>query len=224
MKIIVLIFFAFCAATLNGQTLRNDVDSLSYAIGVYFGVNIQSWMQSGGFDAVNPEIIAQTIQKTFQNDGTIAMTPEQANAYISAQYMKLQMQRYEKNIVAGREFLERNRTAPGVVSLPSGLQYRVITAGNGPVPSASDIVTVHYHGTLLDGTVFDSSVNRGQPSVFEVAAVIQGWVEALQLMPVGSKWMLYIPHELAYGSRQQGNIIEPYTLLIFEVELISIDN
>ena len=220
--VIVSILFAISAKTIYCQTLKNDVDSLSYAIGVGFGKNIEAWIQSGGFQNINPEIIAQVIEKTLQNTGQLLMTPEQANMYISAQHSRIQQLRYEKNLIAGREFLEKNKNLTGVVALPSGLQYKIITKGSGATPVATDRVTVHYHGTLIDGTVFDSSVERGQPATFGVTQVIQGWIEALQLMPVGSKWILYIPQDLAYGNRQQGNLIEPYSTLIFEVEMISI--
>jgi len=215
-----LICFAFSANAINGQTLRNDVDSLSYALGILFGINIQQ----GGFETINAEVFGQTARKVVHNE-SLAMTPDQASAYVNEHYHKIQMAKFERNLIAGREFLNNNRNAPGVVSLPSGLQYRIITAGTGAKPTATDRVTVHYHGTLIDGSVFDSSVDRGQTSEFEVGRVIQGWVEALQLMPVGSKWVLYIPSELAYGEYQRpGSIIEPNSTLIFEVELFSINN
>ena len=215
-----LFIFALWGATVSGQMLKNESDSLSYAFGVLFGKNLQAM----GFPSVDATILVQTIQRVLENESSVVMTPEQANMYVNMQFMKMQQLKYEKNITAGHEFLENNKKAPGVVSRPSGLQYKVITAGSGATPAATDRVTVHYHGTLIDGTVFDSSVNRGQPATFPVNGVIQGWVEALQLMPVGSKWILYIPANLAYGERQQGNLIEPYSTLIFEVELLSINN
>lgn len=125
-------------------------------------------------------------------------------------------------IAEGERFLAENRNKEGVVELPNGLQYKIIKEGTGSKPSASDRVKVHYRGTLLDGTVFDSSIDRGEPIVFGVSQVIQGWTEALQLMPVGSKWMLYIPYQLAYGARETGPI-KPYSTLIFEVELLGIE-
>ena len=126
-------------------------------------------------------------------------------------------------IQEGEDFLKNNAKNPSVTTLRSGLQYEIITAGNGPKPTLSDKVETHYHGTLLDGTVFDSSVDRGTPISFPVNGVIKGWTEALQLMPVGSKWKLYIPYYLAYGERGAGASIGPYSTLIFEVELISIN-
>ena len=215
-----LLCFSFCATNINGQQLRNDVDSLSYAFGMFFGRQIQS----AGFQTLNAEIFGQTVNRMIQNE-SLEMTIEQANNYINNQVAKIQQQKHIKNLEAGRAFLNNNKNAPGVVSLPSGLQYKIITAGTGPKPSATNKVTVHYHGTLIDGTVFDSSVNRGQPAELGVNQVIQGWIEALQLMPVGSKWILYIPSELAYGATPRpGGVIEPYSALIFEVELLSINN
>ncbi len=126
------------------------------------------------------------------------------------------------NLKAGQKFLAENAGQKGVVTLPSGLQYKVITEGSGPRPVPSDKVEVHYHGTLIDGTVFDSSIDRGETITFPVTGVIKGWVEALQLMPVGSRWMLYIPADLAYGERRRSKEIGPNSVLIFDVELIGI--
>ena len=126
------------------------------------------------------------------------------------------------NLKAGEQFLEDNKQKPGVTTLPSGLQYEVITEGTGPKPKGTSKVTCHYHGTLIDGTVFDSSVKRGQPATFPLNMVIKGWTEALQLMPVGSKWRLFLPPHLAYGNRQTGAHIGPNSTLIFEVELLGI--
>jgi len=127
------------------------------------------------------------------------------------------------NLKAGQEFLEANKQKPGVVALPSGLQYHIITAGNGPKPNASKKFTCHYHGTLIDGTVFDSSVQRGKPATFPLNMVIKGWTEGLQLMPQGSKWRFFIPPHLGYGERQVSAQIGPNSTLIFEVELLGIE-
>ncbi|MGN7721937.1 FKBP-type peptidyl-prolyl cis-trans isomerase [Chitinophaga sp. 22620] len=126
------------------------------------------------------------------------------------------------NLKAGQDFLEANKQKPGVTALPSGLQYEVITEGTGPKPSATSKVTCHYHGTLIDGTVFDSSVKRGQPATFPLNMVIKGWTEGLQLMPQGSKWRFFIPADLGYGDRQVSAQIGPNSTLIFEVELLGI--
>ena len=126
------------------------------------------------------------------------------------------------NLKAGEDFLKTNKDKPGVTTLPSGLQYEIITEGSGQKPLASNKVTCHYHGILIDGTVFDSSVKRGQPATFPLNMVIKGWTEALQLMSVGSKWRLFLPPQLAYGDRQTGAHIGPNSTLIFEVELLEI--
>ena len=141
---------------------------------------------------------------------------------INEYFIKLQKEKMEINKKAGEEFLHINKGRAGVVELPSGLQYQVLKHGNGAKPSATDKVIGHYHGTLINGTVFDSSVQRGQPAVFGVNQVIPGWVEALQLMPVGSKWRLFIPSNLAYGEHGAGEMIEPNSTLIFDVELLDI--
>ena len=125
------------------------------------------------------------------------------------------------NLKAGQDFLEENKKKPGVVALPSGLQYEILVEGKGQRPAATNKVTCHYHGTLIDGTVFDNSVRRGQPATFPLNGVIKGWTEGVQLMPAGSKWRFYIPPHLAYGDRQVSAQIGPNSTLIFDVELIS---
>ena len=132
------------------------------------------------------------------------------------------MDKLKENLEIGLKFLDENKKRESVVSLESGLQYEVITMGEGPKPNASQTVTCHYHGTMIDGKVFDSSVKRGQPASFPLNRVISGWTEALQLMPVGSKWKLFLPPHLAYGEQQAGPMIGPNSTLIFEVELLGI--
>lgn len=156
------------------------------------------------------------------NNTAPSMSPQEANRVIQDYFSKQQDEMLSKNLEAGKAFLDENRKKEQVVSLPSGLQYEVLVEGDGVKPKATDKVRCHYHGTLLDGTVFDSSVDRGQPAVFGVNQVIKGWVEALQLMSVGSKWRLYIPSELAYGEQGAGGSIEPNATLIFDVELLDI--
>jgi FKBP-type peptidyl-prolyl cis-trans isomerase FklB len=140
---------------------------------------------------------------------------------IADKLSQLKNEKAAATLKAGQDFLEANKNKPGVVALPSGLQYEVITEGTGPKPTASNNVTCHYHGTLIDGTVFDSSVKRGQPATFPLNRVISGWTEGLQLMPTGSKWRFFIPPALGYGDRQVSAQIGPNSTLIFEVELIS---
>ena len=155
-------------------------------------------------------------------DNPLKISPEQANT-IFQQYMKKQSEKVNADkIAAGANFLAENAKRAEVVTLPSGLQYEVLTSGTGANPNPSQKVTVHYEGTLIDGTVFDSSYKRGQPATFGVTQVIQGWVEGLQLMEEGAKWKLYIPYDLAYGERGSPPSIQPFSALIFTVELISI--
>ncbi len=224
-KVVGLMMLLCCSGIVFAQKisppkLKNSVDSLSYALGIMFGKNIQS----GGFETINAEIFAQTVQKLLHNED-LEMTSEQASSVVNVQYQKVQKLKNEKNLRDGQAFLAANKNKPGVVSLPSGLQYKVLKNGTGPKPSSNSKVIVHYHGTLIDGTIFDSSVERKQPIEMTVSQVIPGWIEALQLMPVGSKWILYIPSELAYGENPRpGGPIEPNSTLIFEVELLSINN
>ncbi len=155
----------------------------------------------------------------------VTMTAEEAQMYVNSTMQRLQQAKmasqYGANKAAGEKFLAENKTKAGVTTTASGLQYEVIKKGTGALPTDTAQVKVHYHGTLIDGTVFDSSVDRGEPATFGVNQVIKGWTEALKLIPVGSKYKLYIPQELAYGPAEQGNI-KPYSALIFEVELIEI--
>jgi FKBP-type peptidyl-prolyl cis-trans isomerase FklB len=141
---------------------------------------------------------------------------------IADKLFQMKNEKATANLKAGQDFLETNKKKPGIIALPSGLQYEVITEGNGIKPLASNKVTCHYHGTLIDGTVFDSSVKRGQPATFPLNMVIKGWTEGLQLMSVGSKWRFFIPPQLAYGERQTGAHIGPNSTLIFEVELLGV--
>ena len=188
----------------------------SYAL----GINIAANLKEAGIDNIDTERFEQAVKDALSN-GKTEMTQDMAQNKIQEYFAKLQAERGKKNIEEGKKFLEDNAKREGVVTLPSGLQYEILTAADGKKPSASDSVKCHYHGTLIDGTVFDSSVRRNQPATFGVSQVIQGWVEALQLMPVGSKWRLFIPYNLAYGERGAGSI-PPYATLIFDVELLDI--
>ncbi|KPK82778.1 MAG: peptidylprolyl isomerase [Bacteroides sp. SM23_62_1] len=174
-------------------------------------------------EEINYEALTKGIQDIFTNQELI-INPYEANMLFTDYLYKLQNVQYMANLEEGEEYLEKNKARKDVVSLPSGLQYRIIREGTGPRPALTDNVSVHYHGMLIDGTVFDSSVERGEPVTFPVNGVIDGWKEALQLMPVGSKWEVFIPNDLAYGARPpQGTSIEPYMVLIFEIELLSIE-
>ncbi|MDB5255363.1 MAG: fklB [Chitinophagaceae bacterium] len=195
-----------------------EKEQVSYSL----GVNIASNIKQQGFDDISIEVFTAAIQDVFA-DKALKIDLSTGGQILNEYFQKIQDRKFSKNVEEGKAFLKANSTKEGVVTLPSGLQYKILKEGNGPKPSASDQVTTHYHGTLINGTVFDSSVQRGQPATFPVNGVIQGWVEALQLMPTGSKWQLYVPSDLAYGTRGASDDIGPNTTLIFDVELISIN-
>lgn len=203
-------------------TLASKNDSVSYALGVLIGEsNKQQMKEAPGVDQLNKAILIDAFEKAFMGD-SIQIKADKANATIQAYFSEVSKAEGNKNLSAGEEFLAANKAKPGVVTLESGLQYEILTAGTGPKPKLEDEVKCHYHGTTIDGTVFDSSVDRGEPATFPVNRVIPGWTEALQLMPVGSKWKLFIPAALAYGERGAGKDIKPNSTLIFEVELLEI--
>jgi FKBP-type peptidyl-prolyl cis-trans isomerase FklB len=214
--IIVVIVIGMVSTSTWAQKSEN-MDQLSYSLGVLIAQNFKQQ----GLEEVQSSDVANGISDVLAGDAK--MTVDEANAIFGDHMQKLQMEKHSGNVEAGKKFLEENGKRDGVITLASGLQYEVITEGSGPKPAATDKVTTHYHGTLIDGTVFDSSVDRGQPASFPVNGVIPAWVEALQLMSPGSKWKLYCPSDLAYGERGAGQQIGPFATLIFEVELISID-
>ena len=193
------------------------MDKVSYALGLSIGNNFQN----SGIKQLQVADFVKGLEDVL-GEKQPAISYEEAKQVINDYFMKLQQERLEINKQAGAEFLEINRHKAGVVELPSGLQYQILKQGTGAKPSANDKVKCHYHGTLINGTVFDSSVQRGEPATFGVSQVIPGWVEALQLMPVGSKWRLFIPSNLAYGEHGAGDVIEPNSTLIFDVELLDI--
>jgi FKBP-type peptidyl-prolyl cis-trans isomerase FklB len=193
------------------------MEKVSYALGLSLGNNLLG----SGVNALDYAQLAQGIQDVMEQNKP-KMTYEEAQAVINDFFQTLQAKAGGQAQSEGIAFLEENSKRAEIVTLASGLQYEILTAGDGATPKASDSVKVHYHGTLIDGKVFDSSVNRGEPATFGVTQVISGWVEALQLMPVGSKWKLYIPSELAYGAQGAGQAIAPHSALIFEVELLAI--
>lgn len=193
------------------------MDKFSYAIGLGIGQNLLSM----GAQGINVEDFAQAIADVLNRNET-AISHNEAREIVNKYFAELEAKMNAENIEKGKAFLAENAKKEGVITLPSGLQYEVIKEGNGKKPSATDRVKCHYEGTLIDGTLFDSSIKRGQPAVFGVNQVIQGWIEALQLMTEGSKWRLFIPSELGYGAQQAGEMIPPHSTLIFEVELIEV--
>ncbi|WP_418697142.1 FKBP-type peptidyl-prolyl cis-trans isomerase [Bacteroides sp.] len=191
------------------------MDKFSYAIGLGIGQNLLSM----GAKGIAVDDFAQAIKDILEGNQT-AISHAEARDIVNKYFAELEEKMTAANIEAGQKFLEENKKRPGVVTLPSGLQYEVINEGNvGNYAKATDQVQCHYEGTLIDGTLFDSSIKRGQPAVFGVNQVIPGWVEALQLMPEGAKWKLYIPSDLAYGAQGAGEMIPPHSTLVFEVEL-----
>ncbi|MDE5661094.1 MAG: FKBP-type peptidyl-prolyl cis-trans isomerase [Muribaculaceae bacterium] len=203
---------------------NKDFDRLSYALGLSMGHNFRA----SGIDKINVQDFADAVAAVF-NGATPKMSFDEAKKVINEFFTELQQKQQQEaaamaevNEKAGREFLEANGKRTEVKTTPSGLQYEVLVEGTGAHPSADDQVTVHYTGKLIDGTVFDSSVDRGEPATFGVTQVIPGWVEALQLMTEGSKWRLFIPSQLAYGPQGAGGIIGPNQTLIFDVELIKV--
>jgi len=206
-------------AKLSAPTITTLVDSVSYSLGVNIGRNLKQ--QS--FDTVDYYFLGKAIMDMINETDSLLIAQEESSKIINDYISSIKKKAYEKNVKESEAFLAENSKRPEVTTLPSGLQYEILVAGNGDKPGPTDRVTVHYHGTLVNGKVFDSSVQRGQPATFGVNQVIKGWTEALQLMPVGSKWKLYIPQDLAYGANPRpGGVIEPYMALIFEVELIEI--
>lgn len=214
-------------------TLDTKEDSLSYAIGVSIGSNITKDFESQGLDTVIDLDKLMGAMKASLDTGEVelAMGEEDANKFLQEYFSGLQAKqqieqkkKFEGNIQKGADFLAENGKRAGVTTTASGLQYEILKKGSGATPTSENTVETHYHGTFLDGKVFDSSVERGEPVKFPVNRVIPGWTEALQLMPVGSKWKLWVPYQLAYGDGSgPGGKIEPYSTLIFEVELLGIE-
>jgi FKBP-type peptidyl-prolyl cis-trans isomerase len=221
-KFAILLVFLAASFSMHSQDrpklgLTSELDSLSYSLGLIIGNNLQVQ----GVKSLNTEIYKVGLEDGFKSNPR-SMTFEEANFYIQNYFEKQNMMAAEDNLTEGKRFLEQNAEKEGVVVLNSGLQYKVLQAGEGRSPKRTDQVKVHYKGSLLDGTVFDSSYDRGKPAVFGVSQVIKGWTEALMLMSPGSKWTLYIPPDLAYGSSGAGDAIGPNATLIFEVELLEV--
>ena len=201
-----------------------NFDRISYALGLSMGNNFRA----SGIETINVADFADGVAAVFSGKD-LKMTYDEAKEVIRKYFTAMQERQQaeaakvgEQNRKLGEAYLADNAKRPGIVTTASGLQYEVLTQGDGPVPAATDQVKVHYTGRLIDGTVFDSSVERGEPATFGVTQVIPGWVEALQLMPVGSKWRLHIPSALAYGPNGAGGVIGPDATLIFDVELLEI--
>lgn len=216
----VLFLFLFSCKNSTTETqlsLTSDIDSMSYSIGLQVGKNLKTQ----GPDTINVKAFVKAVEDFYADAPKISI--EDANKIVENFFKKDFQKQYGEKKGLNEKFLDDNKSKAGVVSLPSGLQYKIIKEGNGQKPTLESTVKTHYTGTLIDGTKFDSSVDRNEPAVFPVQGVIPGWTEALQLMPVGSKWELYIPYNLAYGERGYPPSIEPFSTLIFELELLSIE-
>lgn len=215
-----MILFMACdqlSGTKKEVSLDTDLDSVSYAIGVDIATNLKK----SGFDEVNSSAIAKGFDDVFADVDPL-MDPAVANRYVMEYFNKAKSKKGENNLKEAVEFLKENGSKEGVQTTESGLQYKIITEGSGPVPSETDMVKVNYRGTLIDGQEFDATKDEN-PAQFRVNGVIKGWTEALMLMPVGSKWELYIHPDLAYGENPRpGGIIEANHMLIFEIELLEI--
>lgn len=204
--------------------VKDETAKISYSLGYQIGMSYKE-----SYVKLDPDALAKGFEDALNENETTLPEDEMKQVVqsyhkrLNEDYKKQQAVDAEKNMEAGEAFLKENKTKPGVKTTESGLQYKVITEGTGPHPKATDKVTVHYKGTLIDGTEFDSSFKRGQPATFPVNGVIPGWQEAIPMMKVGGKWELYIPSNLAYGSRGAGKQIGPNSVLIFEVELLSLE-
>ena len=215
-----LLFLSIVSTSVCAQELTTNRQQASYAIGLSIARNLKQ--QGLEVDAASLALaISDELQGRPQR-----LTDEQCNAALTALHKEMDEKAQmagQQNKEAGVAFLQANAKKQGVTTLPSGLQYQVLKAGDGPSPGPNDRVRTHYHGTLINGEVFDSSVRRGEPAVFPVGAVIRGWTEALQKMRVGDKWKLFIPSELAYGPQGRPPVIGPNSVLVFEIELLGIE-
>lgn len=202
----------------NQPIMTEELNNVSYAI----GLSVASSLKEQNLDQLDPTVLSNAIKDVFENK-TPKFSPNEAQDIIQNYLKELSEKQFAKNKEEGEAFLAANASKTGITTTASGLQYEVVVEGAGKTPSATDVVEVHYHGTLINGNVFDSSIERGTPATFGVNQVIKGWTEALQLMKEGSKYRLYIPQDLAYGAHPHpGGPIEPLMALIFEVELISV--
>lgn len=204
--------------TKEAPAKMSSIDSFSYAM----GMQSAKYYKSQGIVAINSAMVKKAADDVFQNK-SVALSDEQCNSTIQHKLQSFMANKFKAEKDKGEAFLTQNKKRPGVVELPTGLQYEILTAGQGEKPTAQDTVKAHYAGTLINGTEFDNSYKRGEPIQIPVGGVIQGWIQALQMMPVGSKWKLYIPSDLAYGDGGAGNgAIPGGATLIFEIELLEL--
>lgn len=236
-RIALTLLIPFCGYAVNAQTkgktavkkttkpvaavtkMNSTLDSASYA----FGMSMATSLKGGGLKSLNYDLLVKGLKDAFA-DHTTSLTEQKAQSAIGNLFKELSQSKFASNIQAGKNFMEGNLKVIGVHATPSGLQYQVITPGNGPKPTATDNVQVHYKGTLLNGKEFDSSYKNGKPLDISLSNVITGWTEGVQLMSPGAKYKFFIPYQLAYGERGAGQDIQPYSTLIFEIELLKINS
>jgi FKBP-type peptidyl-prolyl cis-trans isomerase FklB len=212
------IILSSCSNNATDKIPATEMEKVSYSL----GVNVATGVKAQGLDTIDANAVAKAFNDVFEGND-LDISEEESMKVLQDYFGKLQAAKQAESSEAGSAYLAENAAKKGVITTESGLQYEVLTTGTGATPTADDQVTVHYHGMLTDGTVFDSSVDRGEPAQFGVTQVIPGWIEALQLMSVGDKWKLTIPSELAYGDRGAGGLIGPGATLVFEVELLGIN-
>jgi len=215
----IALIFSSCTDTATYKTPETEMEKVSYSL----GVNMASSVKQQGMETIDAQAVAKAFADVFEGND-LDISEEESMTTLQDFFGKMQAEKSAKANEAGAAYLAENGAKEGVITTESGLQYEVIVSGDGAKPTTADQVTVHYHGMLTDGTVFDSSVDRGQPATFGVTQVIKGWTEALQLMSVGDKWKLTIPSGLAYGDQGAGGMIGPGATLVFEVELLGITN
>jgi len=215
----IALIFSSCTDTATYKTPETEMEKVSYSL----GVNMASSVKQQGMETIDAQAVAKAFADVFEGSD-LDISEEESMTILQDFFGKMQAEKSAKANEAGAAYLAENGDKDGVITTESGLQYEVIVSGDGAKPTTDDQVTVHYHGMLTDGTVFDSSVDRGQPATFGVTQVIKGWTEALQLMSVGDKWKLTIPSGLAYGDQGAGGMIGPGATLVFEVELLGITN
>lgn len=213
----IALLLSSCTKDNTYKTPETEMEKVSYSL----GVNMASSVKSQGLESIDANAVAKAFNDVFEGND-LDISEEESMKILQDFFGKLQAKKSEKANEDGMNYLTENAQKEGVITTESGLQYEVLVSGKGEKPTTNSQVTVHYHGTLIDGTIFDSSVDRGQPATFGVTQVIKGWTEALQLMSVGDKWKLTIPSNLAYGDQGAGGMIGPGETLIFEVELLSI--
>tara|TARA_B100001142_G_C14323593_1_gene651411 strand:+ start:206 stop:883 length:678 start_codon:yes stop_codon:yes gene_type:complete len=214
----IALLLSSCTNNNTYKTPETEMEKVSYSL----GVNVATGVKAQGLDTIDANAVAKAFKDVFEGND-LDISEEESMKVLQDYFGKLQAEKSAKANEAGVAYLAENGAKEGVITTESGLQYEILKSGNGAKPTTNDQVTVHYHGMLTDGTVFDSSVDRGEPATFGVTQVIKGWTEALQLMSIGDKWKLTIPSNLAYGDQGAGGMIGPGATLVFEVELLGIN-